>query len=201
MVKEWRWLFFLTLDLKIFLQFSGMQLDFSTILSASPFVHSLINYSDLTILRIPQPSLISLFEKKLMDELFKLFTVVLGVLPYSVQAHRWWNINWHYFRCNCMAYLSLTVWCPLCFVCFLLGIGVDCAVLPFYELSGIYIGATQDGPPTLGFVTLSPLIFPLLVADLSVSEPVFIAWSAPCWGDSLSQSGSTLSSRAVIVRH
>lgn len=44
----------------------------------------------------------------------------------------------------------------------------------FYELCGIYSGATQDGPPTLGFVTLSPLIFPLLVADLSLSLRLFL---------------------------
>lgn len=74
-----------------------------------------------------------------------------------------------------MVYLPLAGWCPLCFVCFLLGIGAVCAVLPFYELCGIYSGATRDGPPTLSFVTLSPLIFPLVVGDLSLSKAVFTA--------------------------
>lgn len=81
----------------------------------------------------------------------------------------------------CISHGLCSVHCVIC----LLLVGYRsclCCFTFFYEHCGIYSGATQDGPPTLSFVTLSPLIFPLLVADLSVSGTVFMAWSAPCWG-------------------
>lgn len=89
------------------------------------------------------------------------------------------------FRCNCAVYLPLTGRCPLCFVCFLLAIRAVCAMLPFlWALWNLQWSHSGWSPNTLAFVTLSLLIFPLLVANLSLSLRLFL------WPDLLPAGGT-----------
>lgn len=85
--------------------------------------------------------------------------------------------------CYCVVYLPLTGWCSLCFVCFLLGIRAVCAVLPFLRALWYLQWSHSGWSPYTQLCHSLPSYLPSLGCwSLSVSEVVFMAWSAPCWG-------------------